>query len=373
MTKNEIIAKKNFLNKESYLSQYATFSKDSIRENEESDDIRPSFFHDIDRVIHSLSYTRYLDKTQVFTKVSNDHVSKRITHVQLVSKIARTIGRALNLNEDLIEAIALAHDIGHTPLGHSGESILNEISLRELGEYFAHNIQGVRHLHYVENNGKGLNLSIQVLDGVMCHNGEILSSTYTPVDKDIDEFFKEYKDSYKDLNKSNKNHPMTLEGCVVRISDIIGYIGRDIEDAIMIGKIKRSAIPKDIVDVLGCTNKDIVNTIILDIINNSMDKPYIKMSDDVFNALFKLKKFNYENIYIKSLSKKELEYYRAGMNKIFDRYLNDLLDNNHNSIIFTLFLDSQSSDYINSTCDKRKVIDFIAGMTDEMFIREVEK
>lgn len=373
MTKNEKLAKKNFLNKESYLSNYATLSSDSIREIDEDDsDIRPAYFHDIDRVIHSLSYTRYLDKTQVFTKVSNDHVSKRITHVQLVSKIARTIGRALNLNEDLIEAIALAHDIGHTPLGHSGEAILNEISLRELGEYFAHNIQGVRHLHYVEKDGNGLNLSIQVLDGVMCHNGEILSSTYTPIKKDINEFFREYIESYKDLEKSNKNHPMTLEGCVVRISDIIGYIGRDIEDAIMIGKIKRDEIPKDIVDVLGCTNKEIVNTIIMDIINNSIDKPYIKMSDGVFKALFDLKKFNYKYIYSKSLSKKELEYYKVGMNKIFDRYLNDILNNNTDSIIFKLFLNNQSDKYLKSTCDKRKVIDFIAGMTDEMFIREVK-
>ena len=374
MTKYEKEAKKNFLNKEDYLSKYATLSSDAIREVEEiDDDIRPAYFHDIDRIIHSWSYTRYLDKTQVFTKSLNDHVSKRITHVQLVSKIARTIGRALNLNEDLIEAIALAHDIGHTPLGHSGEAILNEISLRELGEFFAHNIQGVRHLHYVEKNGSGFNLSIQVLDGVMCHNGEILSPIYTPVSKDIDEFFKEYNDSYKDLVKSNKNHPMTLEGCVVRISDIIGYIGRDIEDAIMLGKIKREEIPNDIVEVLGCTNKEIVNTIILDIINNSMNKPYIKMSDSVFKALFDLKKFNYKYIYSKSLSKKELEYYRVGMNKIFDRYLNDIINNNCDSVIFRLFLNNQSDKYLNNTSDKRKVIDFIAGMTDDMFIREIEK
>ena len=372
MTKNEIIAKKNFLNKESYLSQYATFSKDSIRENEESDDIRPSFFHDIDRVIHSLSYTRYLDKTQVFTKASNDHVSKRITHVQLVSKIARTIGRALNLNEDLIEAIALAHDIGHTPLGHSGEAILNEISLRELGEYFAHNIQGVRHLHYVENNGKGLNLSIQVLDGVMCHNGEILSSTYTPVDKDIDEFFKEYKDSYKDLNKSNKNHPMTLEGCVVRISDIIGYIGRDIEDAIMVGRIKREEIPDEISQVLGVTNRDIVNTVILDIIKNSMNKPYIRMSPEIFNALFALKRFNYYHIYQYSLTNEEKSLYREGMNRLFQKYLEDIENHNTQSIIYQLFLNNQAEEYLLSTSNKRKVIDFIAGMTDELFLREIK-
>ena len=365
-------AKSNFLNNEKHLSKYASFNKDAVRLKEDDPDIRPEYFHDIDRIIHSLSYTRYLDKTQVFTREENDHISKRITHVQLVSKIARTIGRALSLNEDLIEAIALGHDIGHTPLGHTGEAILNEISLQELNEYFAHNIQSVRHLMCVENHGKGFNLTIQVLDGIMCHNGEILDSKYTPVKKDKEEFLKELNDSYKDLKKSSKNHPMTLEGCVVRISDIIGYIGRDIEDAIRIGKIERETIPEDIISVLGSNNKEIVNTIIIDIITNSMDKPYIKMSDEVYKALFKLKRFNYEHIYSKSMTKKEIEEYSKGMRKIFDRYLNDIKCKNKNSVIYN-FLADQSSEYLVNTNDKRKVIDFIAGMTDEMFIREINK
>ena len=195
-------AKKNFLNCEKYLSPYASKSNESIRMVYEEDDIRPSYFHDVDRIIHSLSYTRYLDKTQVFTRSINDHISKRITHVQLVSKIARTIGRSLNLNCDLIEAIALGHDIGHTPLGHTGEKILNEISLRELNEYFAHNIQSVRNLMFVENKGRGFNLSIQVLDGIMCHNGEMLSSTYNFVKKTKEDFEEEYNSAYKDLKKS---------------------------------------------------------------------------------------------------------------------------------------------------------------------------
>ena len=367
------IAKSNFLNNEKNLSKYACRDSDAIRIREDDDDIRPNYFHDIDRIIHSLSYTRYLDKTQVFTRSENDHISKRITHVQLVSKIARTIGRALALNEDLIEAIALGHDIGHTPLGHEGEYLLNEISLRELNLYFAHNIQSVRHLMNVEHSGKGLNLTIQVLDGIMCHNGEMLSSKYTPVKKDLDEFLREYEESYKDLAKSNQNRPMTLEGCVVRISDIIGYIGRDIEDAIMIGKIKREEIPEDISNVLGTTNKEIVNTIIVDIIKNSMNKPYIKLSDEVYRALFDLKKFNYEHIYKLSLSDDDKEYYKEGMNKIFKRYLDDVLNNNHNSVIFKMFLDSQCDDYNKNTDPKRKVIDFIAGMTDEMFMREISK
>lgn len=366
-------ARKNFLNKEKDLFVFATKSSDALRFKEIREDMRPAFFRDIDRIIYSLSYTRYMDKTQVFTRSDNDHISKRITHVQLVSKIARTIGRALNLNEDLIEAMALGHDIGHTPLGHEGETILNEISLRELNEYFAHNIQSVRHLMVVENDGKGLNLSVQVLDGIMCHNGEMLSPKYEPIKKTKEEFLVEYENAYYDLESSKKNRPMTLEGCVVRISDIIGYIGRDIEDAIMIGKIKREDVPSKITSVLGNTNREIINTINTDIINNSINKPYIMMSKEVYEALLALKKFNYEHIYKCSMTDEDREYYRAGMNKIFDRYLNDIRSKNYESIIYKIFLDTQSDEYNNSTSDKRKVIDFIAGMTDELFLKEIKK
>ena len=366
-------AKENFLSKEKSLSKYATRSSDAIRFKEENEDIRPPFFHDIDRIIHSLSYTRYLNKTQVYTLNSNDHVSRRITHVQLVSKIARTIGRALNLNEDLIEAIALGHDIGHTPLGHAGEAILNRLSLKELVEYFAHNIQGVRYYMNVATDGKGLNLTLQTLDGIMTHNGEMLSPIYEPMAKDKEEFLREYNESYKDLKKSKTYRPMTLEGCVVRISDIIGYIGRDIEDAIMIDRFKRSDIPKEIREVLGDNNRDIVNTIVLDIINESIDKSYIKMSDKVYNSLFALKKFNNDNIYSKSMTKEELDYYEAGINKIYNIYLDDIKSNNKESIIYKIFLNHQDKSYIESTNIKRQVIDFIAGMTDDFLVREIKK
>ena len=365
-------AKENFLRKEKDLSPYATKSSDAIRFKEENEDIRPPFFHDIDRIIHSLSYTRYLNKTQVYTLNSNDHVSRRITHVQLVSKIARTIGRALNLNEDLIEAIALGHDIGHTPLGHTGEAILNRLSLKELGEYFAHNIQGVRYYMDVAKDGEGLNLTLQTLDGIMTHNGEMLSPIYEPMTKDKEEFLREYNESYKDLEKSKTYRPMTLEGCVVRISDIIGYIGRDIEDAIMIDRFKRSDIPESIRDVLGDNNRDIVNTIVLDIINESIDRPYIKMSDKVYNALFALKKFNNENIYKYSMTKEELNYYEAGINKLYNIYLDDIKTNNKESDIYKIFLNHQDKRYLESTNIKRWVIDYIAGMTDDFLIREIK-
>ena len=364
-------AKKNFLEIENHLSSFACKSSEAIRLKEEKDDIRTPFFRDIDKIIHSLSYTRYMDKTQVYSFRENDHVSKRMVHVQLVSKIARTIGRALKLNEDLIEAIALSHDLGHTPLGHAGEAMLNKISLRELGEYFAHNIQGVRSCMIVDKDGAGHNLTVQTLDGIMCHNGEILDPIYRPMKKDVSEFLREYKESYRDLKKSKKYAPMTLEGCVVRISDVVAYIGRDIEDAINLGLLQREELPKEITDVLGNNNRDIVNTIILDIINESMDKPYIKMSDQVFKALFNLKSFNYENIYSKSLTKDEYNYYENGMNTIYNIYLDKIKNNDRESIIYEIFLNYQSDEYLNNTSSERKVIDFISGMTDELFLNQV--
>lgn len=368
------IAKNNFLAIENSYSAFATKSKSAIRlEQESTKDIRTPFFRDVDRIIHALSYNRYSDKTQVYSYTHNDHVSKRMVHVQLVSKIARTIGRGLGLNTDLIEAIALGHDIGHTPLGHTGESLLNEISRKELNEYFAHNIQSVRHYLEVENNGKGLNLTVQVLDGIMCHNGEMLSNEYVPVPKTKEEFLRQYQEAYTDLEKSKVNHPMTLEGCVVRISDIIGYIGRDIEDAINLGKFNRADLPKEITSVLGNTNKDIINTAVTDIIDNSINKPCLKMSKEVFDALLMLKNFNYQNIYSKSSSPEKIEYYRQGMNKIYNRYLNDIEKNNQDSIIYLIFLNNQNEKYLKNNSAKRKAIDFIAGMTDDLFLSEIEK
>lgn len=372
--KNLEAIKNNFLAQEQTYSKYATKSSEAIRFTEINDnDIRTPFFRDVDRIIHAYSYTRYADKTQVYSYKNNDHISKRMTHVQLVSKVARTIGRGLGLNTDLIEAIALGHDIGHTPLGHTGEKILNEISLRELNEYFAHNIQSVRHYMYVENNGNGLNLTVQVLDGIMCHNGEILNNKYEPVKKTKEEFLEQYKSAYKDLKTSNKNHSMTIEGCVVRISDIVGYIGRDIEDSINLGLFNRNDLPEEITKVLGNDNKDIINTIVKDIIDNSYNKPYITMSEEVFTAIGELKKFNSENIYSKSLTKEEIEYYRQGMNKIYNRYLSDITNSNKESIIYKLFLNTQSAKYKEETPIKRQVIDFIAGMTDDLFHKEIER
>lgn len=369
---NEAIVER-MLQKEKYLSSYAVRSSDSIRLNSEVEDIRTPFFRDVDRIIHSLSYSRYSNKTQVFPFSDNDHISRRMIHVQLVSKIARTIGRALSLNEDLIEAGALGHDIGHTPLGHVGEAILNRISMRELGEIFSHNVQSVRTFMCLERDGEGSNLSLQVLDAILCHNGEMLSSVYYPQQKTKEDFLNQYQLCYSDKEVLKKLCPMTLEGCVVRISDIIGYIGRDIEDAIKMGKISRDDIPQNIKKVLGTTNREIINTIILDIINNSLDKPYIKMSDEVFNAIFELKKFNYEHIYNLSCSKEELQFYEKGMNLLFDKYVSDIETNNLDSDIFEFFLDGKCPQYLMDTPVKRVVIDYLAGMTDGYLKRMIQK
>lgn len=364
-------AKKNFLLDEENLSQFATKSSDAIRLKEEIDDYRTPFFRDADRIIYSLSYTRYIDKTQVYSFKENDHISKRIVHVQFVSKIARTIGRALRLNVDLIEAIGLGHDIGHTPLGHTGESFLNEISRRELDEYFCHNVQSMRTYLSIENNGKGSNLTIQTLDGILCHNGEVLLQKYEPIKKSKDDVIDQYNNCYKD-KKYNNIMPMTLEGCVVRISDIIAYIGRDLEDAINLGLLKRSDIPEEITSVLGNTNRQIVNSIVTDIIINSINKPYIMLSNEVYNAVEKLKDFNYKNIYYKSLNEEEHKLYRDKMNELYQKYVNDIENENFDSEIFKVFLNNQNNEYNMNTKTKRKVLDFIAGMTDDFFLKNTQ-
>lgn len=235
---NEILekAKQNMLLKEKELSPYACKSEQGIWLKEDKEDIRPIFFRDIDRIIHSSGYARYIDKTQVYSFIQNDHITRRVLHVQLVSKIARTIGRSLRLNEDLIEAMALGHDIGHTPFGHKGESLLNSICEKENIGYFCHNAQSVKILQDIE----GLNISMQTLDGILAHNGEILKNKYEHnIEKSREEFERDLYGAFHEKNYSKKIIPITIEGSVVRLSDVIGYIGRDIEDAITLGIVVR--------------------------------------------------------------------------------------------------------------------------------------
>ncbi len=358
----------NLLKNEENMPMYATKSSDGVRLKEFKEDIRPNYFRDIDKIIYSHCYSRYIDKTQVFSFKNNDHITKRIIHVQLVSKIARTIGRALNLNEDLIEAISLGHDVGHVPFGHVGESILNEISLKYLDEPFKHNVQSVRNLMVLENNGKGINLCVQVLDGILCHNGEKLQKIYNYKHKTTEEFIKEYNKCY--TKEKFDLVPMTLEGCVVRLSDVIGYLGRDIEDAITLGIIDKEDIPINIRKKLGENNSSIISLIINDVIINSINKPYIKLSDEYYNLMNELLDFNYKNIYAKAYTNDEKNKIKEMFNDIYKSYLTDLETNNINSSICKVFLNEMNEEYKNNTSNERIVIDYISGMTDDFFVNE---
>ena len=367
------LIKENMLRHNDSLSKFACRDNKAIYFKETKDDIRSNYFHDCDKILYALSFVRYMDKTQVFSFNESDHITKRMLHVQYVSKIARTIGRALALNEDLIEAIALGHDLGHTPFGHVGEKILSDLSLKYGEGYFNHNIQSVRMLMNVENYGNGLNVSMQVLDGIMCHNGEFAIDEIKPnYDKTKKAFLKEYNDSYQSAD-TKELKAMTLEGCVVRISDMIAYLGRDLEDAYRMKLIKKEDIPVNIVNVLGDNNSAIVNTIILDIINNSIDKPYLKLSKDIYEAIVSLKNFNYENIYLKANSKEQIQKYQEMFEKLFSKYLKDIEENNQNSLIYSSFLNNMSLEYKNSNSKERIVIDYIGGMTDEYFLKQYNK
>lgn len=362
---------KKLENKE--MVEFACLDSQAIYLKENEDDFRTAFFRDIDRILYSLSFIRYQDKTQVFSFKDHDHISKRMIHVLLVSKIARTIGRALNLNEDLIEAAALAHDLGHVPFGHNGEHILNELSLEHNEGYFNHNVQSVRNLMVVENYGRGLNITVQVLDAILCHNGEMPLGVYEPKKKSPEEFLEEYEDSYKDKTVLARIQPMTLEGCVVRVSDLVAYLGRDIDDAIRFKMITRDDIPVNVKKVLGDNTRDIVNSAVVDIIKNSDGHNYIKLSEEVYSAVKELMKFNYEYIYFKSMTDQERGKLKGMFKLLFETYLKDIASNNVESPIIYSFLNNMDKEYKNNNTPERIVIDYVAGMTDDYFMKEYNR
>jgi dGTPase len=357
------------------LSPWACLSTSAVREKEEEEILfghRQFFSVDVDRILHSHAYTRYIDKTQVFYLIKNDHITHRVLHVQLVSKIARTIGRLLRLNEDLIEAIALGHDIGHAPFGHDGEKILSDICQAYGIGPFLHNVQSVRFLQEIERKGRGWNLTLQVLDGILCHNGEVYTRKIEPKwKKDFGILKSEINELMK--NPKAKLVPMTMEGCVVRMADIISYIGRDIEDAIRLGIVKRDDIPKECRKILGDTNGKIVYTLVEDLVANSMDKPYIAFSEEVGEALKKLKKFNETRIYLNPKIKSQSEKIKLMFGLLFEKYMEDLQKGNEESDIFKGFLDGMSEDYKAKRKYPEIVRDFISGMTDEYFLSQCRK
>ena len=351
------------------LSPLAVRNADGIRrmpdERMESG-YRQAFSVDVDRILHSLAYARYIDKTQVFYLVKNDHITHRVLHVQLVSKIARTIGRFLNLNEDLIEAIALGHDIGHTPFGHDGENFLSEICRNHGIGYFHHNLQSVHFLEKVERKGEGWNLCLQTLDGILSHDGEIHSEKLLPAtDKTFDLMDREI--TAKKNDSQTVLIPMTLEGCLVRMADTISYIGRDIEDAIRLKLIHRSDLPQESVSLLGDTNGTIVFNLVTDIICSSRGKPYIAFSSEVSEALKHLKSFNYEHIYMNSRIKKHTRRIKKLFEMLFETYLEDLNNRRESSVIFSQFLKDMKQNYIQNHQPTEIVRDFISGMTDQYF------
>jgi len=364
--------RKTMLKNEKYLNKFATKDKDAIRLKQQNKDLRPEYFKDIDKIIYSNSYVRYMDKTQVFPYKINDHISKRMTHVQMVSKIARTIGRALNLNEDLIEAIALGHDLGHVPFGHLGEEFLNELSLENNEGIFMHNVQSVRNLMNIENNGQGLNITIQVLDGILCHNGEIVIDKYQNVKKTTNQFLQEYENCYKSIDHINNLKPMTLEGCVVRISDVISYIGKDLEEAMNLN-IVEGELPQNVKQILGNKNSEIIDTIVVDIINNSYNKPYITMSKEVNDAIEQLKDYNYENIYYKIITPELKQKYKEMFKTVFYENLKYLENNLKETNIYKVYLNDMCEEYKLENTNARIVIDYISGMTDDYFIKEYNK
>lgn len=362
------------------LSKYACRSNKGIRKYPKKEkipdrgNIRPIFFHDTDKIMHSLAYSRYIDKTQVFYLFENDHITHRVLHVQFVSKIGRVIGRCLKLNEDLIEAIALGHDLGHVPYGHDGERILNQICNEKKIGCFCHNVQSVRSLMEIEKDGEGLNLSLQVLDGILAHNGEMLNEEYRPdYRKTWEKFEEEYNKCLEEENYSKQIFPMTLEGCVVRISDVIAYIGRDIEDAITLELIKRSEIPKEIKKILGSSNDKIINNLVLDLIKESFGKDYLLFSKDVFKALEDLKEFNYENIYLNPQIKTQTHKIENMFLQLFKKYYEALEKGDKSHDLFQYFLNDMSNDYRKSTPKARIIADFIAGMTDDFFNNQYSK
>ena len=331
---------------------------------------RPNFAKDIDRIMYSPYYNRYTDKTQVFSLIKNDDITRRSLHVQLVSRIARTIGRALNLNLDLIEAIALGHDIGHTPFAHCGEVFLNDLYNKHTGRYFTHNIHSARVLDQIFP----LNLTLQTLSGIAGHNGEIELAEYRPVPMDsFEDFEAELEKCYTIPGYSNKIQPSTLEGNVVRISDIIAYLGKDRQDATNIQMVADSDFPTT--SVIGTINSEIINNLVVNIIENSYGQPYIMLDEEHFKAVQSYKKENYAVIYAnepgRAILKRVVE---PMMQEIYEQLLEDLLLEKGDSPIFKHHID-----YVNQSRYPRQVayektepnqiiVDYIASMTDDYLI-----
>ncbi|UCG78875.1 MAG: deoxyguanosinetriphosphate triphosphohydrolase [Nitrospirota bacterium] len=335
---------------QSYLHAKACLSMNSkgrLRPAREGD-IRTCFQKDRDRIIHSKAFRRLKHKTQVFLAPKGDHYRTRLTHVLEVSQIARTVARALRLNEDLSEAIALGHDLGHTPFGHAGESVLNEIHPGG----FDHYKQSLRVVDFLERNGKGLNLTHEVRDGILKHSkgkGVIL-----PDDAD--------------------DKAETLEGQIVRICDIIAYVNHDLDDALRAGVIKKSDIPSSIIKVVGDSHSKRIDTMVKDLIDGSIksDLTKIDMTGNVMSSIDKLRSFLSEKVYESDSIMEEFNKAKEILKNLYSHYMNnfDVLEQH-----FKTFVNKDIYSDIKKEKDRKQmmVCDFIAGMTDHFAIMTYEK
>lgn len=332
---------------------------------------RPAYVRDVEKIMHCPYYNRYADKTQVFSFYKNDDISHRAYHVQLVSRIARNIGKMLGLDLDLIEAIALGHDIGHTPFGHAGERFLNELYHKNTGRYFNHNVHSVRVLDGILN----LNITLDTLDGILCHNGEFECKEYRPAPlSGFDEFDRMVERCYTDKDAVKKLVPSTLEGCVVRICDIIAYVGKDRQDAVKTKIIDSENIFEE--SPIGRHNAAIINNLIVNIVENSYGKDYIMLDEKHFSALSKSKKDNYKYIYAnEELSKKYDEIIAPMFDGMYQKLLDMTVKKDESSVLYKHHINfiknatryTVPADY-EATEPNQMVVDFIASMTDDYFI-----
>ena len=320
--------------------------------------------------MHVPYYNRYSDKTQVFSFYRNDDISRRAFHVQLVARIARNICRMLGLNEDLAEAISLGHDIGHTPFGHAGERILNDLYHGHTGRFFNHNVHSVRVLDQMIHR----NISLQTLDGIICHNGELELQEYRPRELGtFAEFDQMTERCYVDRGAIKELVPGTLEGCVMRICDIIAYLGKDRQDA-----MRLNLLPKDsfTAGAIGTSNAEIINNLSVNVIENSYGKPYLKMDDEYFEALRRGKEENYQWIY----KNQELDdIYENQIRPMFEALYETLLEQakekNKDSILYRHHIQyvkmnnrRQQEPAYEEEEPNQIVVDYLASMTDDYFL-----
>lgn len=362
--------------KNNVLSPYRTLNENAVRlrtESNESDLIRPAFVRDCEKIINMAAYNRLSDKTQVLSFYRNDDISRRALHVQLVARIARNISRALGLNCDLTEAIALGHDIGHTPFGHAGERFLNQILHERTGRYFSHNVQSARILFEIF----APNVSLQTLDGILCHNGEFELLRYYPAPctgfDDLTKRMQLCKTTGETAVK--KLIPCTLEGCVVRISDVLAYLGKDRQDAYRAHLIKDVNVFKN-ESGYGIKNGEFLNNFTVDIIENSYGKDHLEMSDEGFCALRDAKKENYDKIYLDPNVIKAYDPIYPMLEKLYLNLYDALCRNDTHSPIFIHHIDyiksitkKHAPDKEYTLHDKDDIVcDYIASMTDDYFI-----